>query len=415
MSVSMRACSVIATLVAGSLVAADWPQWRGPERDGISREKGLMADWSQPPRQAWQASLGGRGYTPPAVVGDTVYIAGLVSSNRVRTGVLYAIHAATGAIRWQCPYGSEWNGSYDSARTTPTIVGDHAYLISGAGVVVCVRLADGTIAWSVDTQQRFKGRNIQWGVAESPLVADGLVICHPGGPDAAVAALDAATGATRWTTKGINDASAYCSPALLTLNGRRQIVTQTENSVLGIDPATGEVVWKFAHRNRYAVHANTPVAVAADKVVVSSGYGYGTECLQLGTAGVSRVWQLAEADCHFHGMLSIGGRLYLTGSNGLLYVLDPVNGAVLSRLEIGKAGILGTTAGILAYSEKYKGQGQVLQIACEGDACRVTGAFPVAFGKGEHWGMPVVANGRLFIRHGDVLTAYDVAAAQRNT
>lgn len=394
-------------LVAGGCLAADWPQWRGPARDGFCAEKGVRLDWTQPPKKLWQVATPGEGYNAPAVVDGVVYITGSQGAGKARTGSLYALRAADGVTKWQYEYGPEWGSSYEMARSTPTVAGGRVYLISGMGQVVCVNAADGQRVWSVDLLERFRGRNIQWGIAESPLLIGDLLICHPGGPDAAVAALDAATGATRWTSKGLGDASAYQSPALLTLNGRRQLVTQTAEHVAGLDPETGAVLWKFPHKNTYSVHPNTPVAVGPDLVVVSSGYGYGTECLRIREGSAERVWQLKEADNHFQGILLIDQRLFLTGSKGALYTLDPLKGTVLAKLEgVGKAALLGIEGGLLAYSES----GKVLLIRREGATCQIGGSFAVDFGKKQHWSQPVVANGVLYVRHGDGLAAYDLQA-----
>ena len=405
--------------LAGSVVAADpassvgvaaagWPQWRGPDRDGISKEKGILADWSKPPARLWLVTTSGSGYAGPAVVGGVIYIAG--SSGKARVGILEARNATDGLLKWQYEYGPEWGSNYESARTTPTVADGRIYLVSGMGLVVCVNATDGQKVWSVNTFERFKGRNITWGIAESPLLVGKKLICHPGGPDAAVAALDIATGETIWTTKGLGDASAYNSPALLTLNGRKQIVTQTAENVVGIDPETGVVLWKFPHKNKYSVHANTPVMVGPDLVVVSSGYGYGTECLQINAEGAKRVWQVQNADNHFHGMLLIDKRLYLAASSGPLFCLDPLKGTVLSRIEgVTRASIIGTEAGIIAYDET-NGKGKIALIKLDGDKGLVTGSFPVDFGFGQHWAQPVLADGVLYVRHGDGLAAYDLKA-----
>lgn len=395
-----------AAILAGAAAPAlDWPQWRGPDRDGLSKEKGLRAEWTEPPAPKWKATLPGAGYSAPVVAGGTVYVTGSSGAKTDRVGALYALDPKDGTLRWQFEYGPEWGRNYELARTTPTIAGGRAYLVSGVGRAVCVDLQARRAAWSVDLFERFQGRNIHWGIAESPLLVGNRLICHPGGPDAAVAALDIATGATLWTSKGLGDASAYCSPALLTLNGRKQIVTQTEKYVAGLDPETGAVLWTFAHRNQYAVHPNTPVALGPDTVAVASGYGYCAECLRIGAAGAERVWQVKQADCHFHGMLLIDGRLYLAGSGGPLLCLDPADGRVLGRVAgVGRASIVGTPAGILAYDEK----GRVLLVKPAPDGGRVAGTLPVDFGSREHWSSPVVADATLYVRHGDVLAAFDL-------
>jgi outer membrane protein assembly factor BamB len=405
MSAKIGMCGLALVAVAGVVAAADWPQWRGPERDGFCLEKGLRTDWTQPPKKLWQVATPGEGYNGPAVTGELLYLTGSRGAGKARTGSLYALRVSDGALQWQYEYGPEWASSYEQARSTPTVANGRIYLVSGMGLVVCVNAKDGQKVWAVDILERFRGRNIQWGVAESPLLVGKKVICHPGGPDAAVAALDIATGETVWTSKGLGDASAYQSPALLTLNNRRQIVTQTAEHVVGLDPETGAVLWKHPHKNTYSVHPNTPVAVGPDLVVVSSGYGYGTECLRISEAGATRVWHVKEADNHFHGILLIDQRLFLTSSKGTLFCLDPQKGTVLSRLDgVGKASLLGIEGGLLAYSES----GKVLMIKRDGATCQVGGSFPVDFGRQQHWSQPVVANGVLYVRHGEGLAAYDL-------
>jgi outer membrane protein assembly factor BamB len=396
--------------VAGIASAADWPQWRGPDRDGISKEKGLLADWSQPPKPLWKVTLPGAGYNGPAVVDGVIYVTGTSGAGKDRVGALYALRASDGILSWQYEYGPEWSANYGAARSTPTVADGRIYLVSGMGRVICVNAKDGQKVWAVDTFERFKGRNITWGIAESPLLVGKKLICHPGGKDAAVAALDIATGETVWTTRGLDDASAYCSPALLTLNGKKQIVTQTAEHVVGIDPETGAVLWKHPHKNTYAVHPNTPVAVGADRVVVSSGYGYGTECLQVHADGtVTRAWLVKEVDNHFHGMLLLNQRLYLSSSKGSVFCLDPQSGKTLSRIDgVGRTAILAIDGGIIGYDEG----GRIVFLTLAGEQGKVAGSFPVDFGKQQHWNQPVVANGVLYVRHGDVLAAFDLKAAK---
>lgn len=402
-------CVVALLLLAGlASHADDWPQWRGPDRDGISKEKGLSADWSTPPRQLWKAKLPGASYTGPAVVDDTVYTTGGGGTGKVHTGTLCALNATDGSVKWQFDYGQEWSKNYPGARSTPTVADGRVYLISGMAHAICVNAKDGQKVWDVDLVGRFKGNNIGWGMAESPLLIGKRLICHPGGPDAAVAALDVATGDTLWTTKGLSDASAYCSPALLTLNGKQQIVTHTSVDVVGIDPETGEVLWKYPFGNKVSVFPNTPVAVATDMVVVMSGYGSGTAGLRIGpTGGVTRVWLVPwpEFSAQMSGMLLLGKRLYLAANKGPLLCLDPLTGAELARVEgVGKAALIATAGGLIGYDEK----GKIVFIKVDGDKPLLTGSFPVTFGKDQHVNQPVVANGVLYVRCGDVLAAYDL-------
>ncbi len=393
--------------------SADWPQWRGPGRDGLA--PGAYArQWPESgPRLLWKGETRAAGYAAPAVVGGRVYVTGTERAADGHVGRLYVLNAADGAGIWSREYGPEWHRNYDRSRSTPAVVDGRVYLISGMGRVVCFDAEDGEILWSVDTIERFSGSNIRWGIAESPLVVDGLVICHPGGPDAAVVALDAATGETRWTSRGLNDASAYCSPVLATLAGVRQVVTQTADHVVGVDVATGAVLWRTPHRNRHAVHPNTPIPLGEDRVAVSSGYGFGSEAYQLrrtadGAFEVERLWHTRELDNHIQGIVLHEGGLYGTGSRGGLYRLNPSTGAIEQRLpEVQRASLARLPGALVAYSERG---GRVSLVTADADGFQVRGSFEVDFGDGPHWAHPTVADGVLYIRRGQDLAAFAIGA-----
>lgn len=406
---------MIRTLVAGltvlvigcgTLQAADWPQWRGPQRDGIVTETGLLPAWPEGgPKREWVVDTPGQSYSSPSVSGGVLYITGNVGKGKECRGELYAIDPASGAVKWSLDYGPEWGESYGMARSTPTLVGQRIYLVSGLGQVVCAD-TQGKMLWSVDTFAKLGGRNIGWGIAESPLVVEGVVICHPGGPDTAVAALDAATGATRWTSRGLGDKSAYCSPALAVLGGRKQIVTQTENSIVGLAFESGEVLWSHGHRNRHAVHPNTAIVFGEDRVLVASGYGYGAEVLRIDGPRAERVWLLPRLENHFQNVILHDGRAYSSNDGGL-HCFDPKDGReIFTAKEIKKAQIVLTPVGMVAYA----GNGQITLVRVRPDGYDLAGSFKVDFGNGEHWSTPVLSGGRLFVRHGRGLAAYDVKA-----
>lgn len=393
--------------------ATDWPQWRGVERDGFAPDA-VAASWPEGgPRRLWKITTEGAGYASPAIVGDRVYITGAVSTGDEHPGWLYALSATDGSPVWSREYGPEWKKNYDQARSTPTVVDGRIYLVSGLGKVVCVATESGKTLWEVETFERFGGKNITWGVAESPLVYDGKIICHPGGPDAAVAALDATTGATVWTSKGLSDGSAYCSPILATLGGVRQVVTQTSDHIVGLEAATGQVLWKTPHRNRYAVHPNTALVLEGDRVVVASGYGHGAEMYQIKRGGdaaftVEKLWHVKEMDSHFHGLMLQDGAIFGAGSGGGLCRVDPATGTITYRVdEVKRASLVRVPGFLIAYAESG---GNVFLIETGAASYAVKGQFKVGFGDGPHWAHPSVANGVLYIRHGKDLAAFDIGA-----
>ena len=404
--------TVLALFAAGTTAACagDWPQWRGPDRDAISDETGLLQAWPEGgPPQAWVVQTPGEGYAAPAIVGNRIYITGSVDSGRERTGELYALSTTDGSVQWRTTYGPEWGRSYSMSRTTPTYVEGRLYLYSAMGTAACFDARTGERRWSVDTIERFGGQNIRWGIAESPLVLDNMFICHPGGPDSSVVALNAATGETVWTTRGLSEASAYCSPISHRLGDRTLIVTQTAENIVGIDAATGEVLWKSPQKNRYSVHPNTPV-IFDDKVFISSGYGHGSQLLALKSNGlaVERVWAEGRLDSQFQGTLYVRGRLFGSRMRGPLVCLDPATGkTVYEASEVRKASILYADNRLYAYNEKG---GTLLLLDVREDGYAVNGSTRVSAGDGPHWAHPALSRGMLYIRHGTALVAYNVKA-----
>jgi outer membrane protein assembly factor BamB len=391
-------------LVSVAAMADDWPQWRGAKRDGISTEQGLLKAWPEGgPVRLWLADVEGDGYGSPVIVGEVLYLTVAKEEGKDRTGYLQAIAVADGKRLWETAYGPEWSGQYPGVRCTPTVTKDRIFVISGVGGVACFDLT-GKILWKVNTLTEFGGRNIGWGIAESPLVYEGLVICHPGGKGTAVVALDAMTGKVRWQTTTLDDASAYCSPIVAKMGGRNVLLTQTAMNVVGIDVGTGAVLWKHGHSNACKVHPNIPLQFAENRVYVASGYGYGGESLEIQGGEVKRLWLDKRYENHFQGMVLKGGRIYTCSGKGL-QVVNPNDGSLhYESREVGKAQITMTEAGLLAYS----GNGTVLLVRMDDAACEVVGKFRVEYGTNQHWATPIIANGRLYIRHGGALAAYDV-------
>lgn len=399
-------CAGVVTGFALSVWAGDSPQWRGAERTGVQREQGLAETWPEGgPIREWQIETPGEGYAAPSVVGSTVYVTGSLVREGGRVGLLYALDLK-GNLLWGSEYGEEWAKNYERARSTPTIIDGRVYVFSGMGVMACLDATTGALLWQVDTFERFAGQNIRWGLAESPLVAEGRVICHPGGANAAVVALDVKTGATLWQTQGMSDKSGYCSPMMATLGGLKQVVTQTESNILGLDAGTGDVLWRLPHRNKYGVHPNTPLILGGNRVMVSSGYGYGSELIQVAPDGRSArlIWSDKRPDNHFQGLLAIEGRVYVCGSSGPMKCLNGETGQTLYEVpELTKAALVAAGNQLIGY-EVNGGNVKLLNVRADGYS--LGGSFKVDYGEGQHWAHPVIANGRLYIRHGKALAAY---------
>lgn len=393
--------------------AGDWTQWRGSNRDLIIAGESLLAQWPEGgPQRLWQVDLPGEGYSEPVVVAGTIYITGNTGDKKSRVGHLYALDAKSGGIRWQLEYAPEWAANFEFARTSPTVAGGLVYVIGGLGHVVCVDARSGQVVWQVDSHAKYGGRNITWGIAENALVYDGKVICQPGGENAAVVALDAKTGNLVWQSAGLGEKSAYCSPALLTIGGKRQVVTMLDDHVVGLDAQTGQTLWKHAHHNKYAVHPNTPVLCGKDRLFLSSGYSYGSEVIEVSGGAAKSVWFDKETGNHFQGAAFYLGRIFSAGGPKMgaeaLACIDPESGKTVYAVPgAQKTSFCITPAGMITYDEKGGG---VMLIDVKAESCKVISSFKIEYGNGQHWSSPVVANGVLYLRRGKGLAAFAVGA-----
>lgn len=394
----------------GVVPASDAPQFRGPGRDGIFEDTGLLKSWPEGgPKLLWESDGIGMGYASPTVVGDTVYVPGTLNED---DGYLFALNRQ-GELRWKLAYGKETTDKMaPGSRSTLTVDGNRGYLISGLGVVYCIDLDTHAIAWQVDMMARFNGEQIQWTIAESPLVDERYVYCMPGGPDASIAALAKATGDTVWTTKGLSEKSAYCSPNIIVHNGRRILVTMTAKSVAGVNPDTGAVLWVHEHPTDYDIHASTPV-YADGKLFYVAGSKSGGGMLELSDDGssITEKWRETEMDTFHGGVVLKDGFIYGTahqsGREMLCLALD--TGEIQWRTPDVTEGALVYADGML-YNYEGPKAGIVSLIKATPEGFERTGEFEITKGSAKHWAHPAIAGGRLYIRRGEYLWAYDIAA-----
>ncbi len=403
------ACYLI--LAASTLVhASDALQFRGPDRDGQFTETGLLKSWPEGgPALAWQIDSIGMGYASVSVAGDTLYVPGLLNED---DGYLFALNKA-GEEQWRLNYGKETTDKMaPGARSTLTIEGDRGYLISGLGVVYCFDLTTQKTLWEVDTLARFKGTQIQWAIAESPLVDDKYVYAMPGGPDASLVALDKKDGATVWASKGFSDASAYCSPNIIVHKGRRILVTMSAKYVVGADPDTGKVLWTYEHPDKYDIHASTPL-YSDGMIYYVAGSKEGGGTLQLSDDGseITPVWQDTEMDTFHGGVVLKEGYIYGTThrSGREMMCLEFKTGKIVWRTsEISESALVYADGMLYAYEGPQKGI--VSLVKATPDGFERTGQFAIEEGSAKHWAHPTIADGRLYIRRGEYLFAYDIAA-----
>ena len=233
----------------------DFSEWRGPNRQGIYKETGLLKSWPENgPELLWSVEGLGAGHSNVCIGQNRLFINGMPDT----LGVLYSFDL-DGNLLWEKVYGTEWHINYTGSRSTPVIAGDLVYLESGMGVVYCIDAITGDIIWEVDLLHTFDAENIQWGLTETLLIDGDNIICTPGGEEHNVVALNRLTGETVWTSAGYAEQSAYCSPVLVEHNDTRLVVTMTANSIIGLDAGTGELYWRVEQMQGNKIHANSPV------------------------------------------------------------------------------------------------------------------------------------------------------------
>src|SRR5436190_14275757 len=263
-------CLVLALTSAAR--ADDWPQWRGPDRDGISKEKGLLKQWPEGgPKLLWQVNNAGGGYSTPAVVGERFY---LISSQGEADESVQARNVADGKVAWSVRIGkvgpNNRSMNYPGSRSTPTVVGDVLYALGSDGNLACMATSDGKVRWKKSLRGDFGGKPGQWAYAESPLVDGDAVVCTPGGSSATMVALKKNSGEVIWkcAVPG-GDAAAYSSTVVMQAGGVKQYVTFLGKGVVGVDAKTGKFLWRY-EQTAQGSPANIPTPVAKGGYVYSA-------------------------------------------------------------------------------------------------------------------------------------------------
>ncbi len=396
-----------AALVAGASVTIhaldDWPQWRGPRRDGVSAERGLLKAWPQSgPPLAWKAPGAGQGYSSFAVAAGRLYTLG---AREDREHVM-AYDIATGKRLWDVPHGRRFsNDRGDGPRGTPTIDGTRVYAFGASGDLTALDAASGKVAWTVNVIRDFGGQNITWGLSESPLIAGDRIIVSPGGPGSSVVALNKADGKLIWKTEA--DRAGYSSAVFHEIGGIRQAIVFTGQRALGVDIANGRVLWSYDRVANRVANIATPI-VRGNHVFLSSDYGTGAALLRLTPSGggitAAEVYFTREMRNHHASSVLIGDHLY-GFSSAILTAMRFDTGEVAWRdRSVGKGSLVHADDRLYLFSER----GVVALAEASPEGYREHGRFSLETGSLPTWSHPVVSNGRLFLRDQDTIYAYDV-------
>ncbi|MDO8681023.1 MAG: PQQ-like beta-propeller repeat protein [Acidobacteriota bacterium] len=385
---------------------AEWFQWRGPNRDGISTETGLLKDWPKGgPPQVWRAGGVGNGYSSFSTSGGRLYTLGARAGNEYVT----ALDRATGKKVWDYLNGRRFeNDRGDGPRSTPTVEGDRLYVLGGSGDLTCLENATGKKIWSVNIIQKFGGRNPYWGYSESPLIVGDRLLVNAGGSRASIVAIAKADGATLWQQH--SDEAGYSSPMLLRTGSLQQVVFFTGERTLAVDARDGRLLWSYNKAANGTANIATPI-IRGTRVFVSSDYGTGAALLEVRAAGniasATEVYFTREMRNHHASSVLVGDHIY-GFSSSILTALKFDTGQMAWRdRSVGKGSLIFADERLILYSE----DGVVGLAEASPTGYREHGRFTIPQQSGAPtWSHPIVAGGLLIIRDQDDVYAHDLRA-----
>jgi outer membrane protein assembly factor BamB len=426
-------------LVAAALVAAvagaDWPQWRGPNRDGVSAETGLLKTWPKDgPRLVWTFDKAGLGYSAPAVVGDRVYVLGC----RDDLELVLALDAGSGKELWSAKiapaYNFKGNSWGEGPRCTPTVDAGHVYAQGSQGELVCVAAADGKEVWRKNLPKDLAGEvnpvgggppKMGWGYSACPLVDGDKLVCVPGGPKGLLAALNKKTGELIWQSAEAAEQATYSSPVVTEVGGVRQYVQVTQDGMVGIAAKDGKLLWRYQREAAYPDVVIPTPAVRGDLAYTSVGYGGASTLVKLTAEGGAVKAEVVYSNNRLANRL---GGVVLVGDH--VYGFHETNRWVCQELKSGKpawsSDRRALPSGSVAAADGH------LYVVCENGLVGLVEASPAKYVEkgrfklpkesavrrpnGKVWTHPVVANGRLYVRDQELLFSFDVrgtATSQR--
>ncbi len=398
---------VVVTLVLSFVVAGMSGQtaenWRGPDRSGIYRETGLLREWpAAGPEMVWAYEELGAGFTSPVFANGRIYITGMEGEE----GYLYIL-SKNGNLEAKFPYGKEFYQAYPGSRSTPGIIGNFAYMVTGHGQLICMDHTTGDIVWQRDLFNNFDGSNIRWGFTENLLISGDTLFCTPGGTKYNIAALNRHNGEVIWTSPGSGGLSSYCSPTLINHNGSKILVTMMQKTIVGVDAANGETLWTHPHANFRNIHPNTPV-YHEGSIFAFSGYGKGGVKLRLNSAGnrVTEEWFNDDLDNQMGGAVLVDGYIYGSGDrNRFWFCVDWETGeTVFSSRELAKGVVIYADGRLYCYTER----GELALVEPDPGGPVIRGQVDITLGSEQHWAHPVINKGVLYVRHGNALMAYNI-------
>jgi outer membrane protein assembly factor BamB len=400
---SVSALLVLISFEARAQSGTDWPQWRGPNRDGISKETGLLKQWpAEGPPLVWKAKGAGGGYSSLAIARGRLFTMGI----RGEREHVIAFDVKTGKEVWATPHGSAFrNDRGDGPRGTPTVDGDRLYALGGSGDLSCIDAATGRIIWTMNVLEKFGGSNITWGISESPLVIGEKVLVNAGGPNASIVALNKKDGSLIW--KSQSDRAGYSSAIPIQVGGVTQVVFFTSQRALGLDLRDGRLLWEYLKPSNRVANAATPIA-RDNKVFISSDYGTGAGLVEVKAAGkgltADEVYFTKEMKNHHSSSVLVGDYLYGFSSSILTAMRFDTGEVAWRDRSVGKGSLVYADGNLYCFSEN----GVVGLVEATPTEYREKGRFRIQQDSLPTWTHPVISGGHLYLRDQDTIYAFDV-------
>jgi outer membrane protein assembly factor BamB len=400
--------------VITALCANDWPQWRGPDRTGISKETGLLKEWpAGGPKLIWQVKDVGDGFSTPSIVGERIY---LLSNKGTDDEFVQALDAKDGKQVWSARIGKvgpNTGPQYPGARSTPTVDRQLLFALGSDGDLACLETATGKIRWQKSIRTDFGGKPGQWAYAESPLVDGDVLVCTPGGSEATIVALNKQTGDVIWkcAVPG-GDPAGFASAVIGEVGGIRQYIQFLGKGLVGVEAKSGRLMWRYNKTSQGSM--NIPTPIFHDGAVFSTSTKTGAGLAQLKVEGenvtATEVFFTPKLANHVGGVVLVGDHVYGTTGESLVCMDFKTGSIAWENRSVGKGSVCYADGCLYVHGEK----GDVALVDATPDAYREKGRFALPDqpdrGKSQAWAHPVVANGRLYIRDLGTIWCYDVKA-----
>lgn len=388
--VQLLSLSILLISTTSSVVAGDWPRWRGPEQNGISTETGWSANWPKSgPKQLWKAQVG-MGFASFAVADGRVYTTGNASDK----DTIFCFDAATGAIVWKHTFPAKLDAKYYEGGTsaTPTVEDGKVYAVSKRGVVHCLDAAKGTVIWATNLMDGLKLKMPEWGFAGSAVIVGDTALLNVG---TAGTALDKKTGKVLWTS-GTEEAG-YSTPVLFDAGGEKAAILFIKQEAIAIKVSDGKVLWRFPWKTSYDVNAADPI-LSEGKVFVSSGYNGRGALYDVSGAQPKEIWLSKNMRNHFNPAILVNGFLYgidgdSTRPESALRCVDWKTGETKWTEKTGFGAVAMADGKLIVLTAK----GELMVANASPDGFKPISRAQILGGKS--WTTPVLANGKIYARN----------------